>query len=83
MARLIGLIAAIAIALAVAGCGGSGHRSAQHGSGTSSTSSTTPDRTAAYPATFVARSTDPKAPGIAIFSAHSGQRLRRLTDNAA
>jgi hypothetical protein len=68
--RVIGLIAAIAVAVAVAGCGGSGHRS------------TTPTRTATYPATFVARSTDPKAPGIAIFSAHSGQRLRRLTDNA-
>jgi hypothetical protein len=67
--RLIGLIAATAIALAVAGCGGSGHRS------------TTPARTAAYPATFVARSTDAKAPGIAVFSTQGGQRLRRLTDN--
>lgn len=68
--RLIGLIAATAIALAVAGCGGSGHPS------------TTAVRTAAYPATFVARSTDPQAPGIAVFSTHSGRRLRRLTGNA-
>ena len=52
--RLIGLIAATAIALAVPGCGGSGHPS------------TTAVRTAAYPATFVARSTDPQAPGIAV-----------------
>jgi hypothetical protein len=73
VSRLTGLTAAIVTALAVAACGGSGHRS---------TSSTTPNRTAAYPATFVARSTDAKAPGIAIFSAHGGQRLRRLTDDA-
>jgi hypothetical protein len=68
--RLIGLIAAVAIALAVAGCGGSSHSSA------------TPPRTAAYPATFVARSTDAKAPGLALFSTRTGQPLRRLTDNA-
>jgi hypothetical protein len=37
---------------------------------------------AAYPATFVARSTDTKAPGIAVFSSHTGRRLRRLTDGA-
>ncbi len=67
--RLIGLIAAAAIALAIAGCGGSSHHT------------TTPARTAAYPATFVARSTDTKAPGIAMFSSRSGRPLRRLTDN--
>jgi len=67
--RLIGLIVATAIALAVGGCGGSSHHS------------TTPARTAAYPATFVARSTDAKAPGIAVFSSRSGQRLRQLTHN--
>jgi hypothetical protein len=89
-ARLIGLIAATAtaIALAVAGCGGAGHSAgsghggggAGHGGG-SGQSSTTPARTAAYPATFVARSTDTAAAGIAVFSTHSGQRLRRLTDS--
>jgi hypothetical protein len=68
VSRLFGLIATSAIALAVAGCGGSSH------------SSTT--ATAAYPATFVARSTAVKAPGIAVFSARNGQPVRRLTDGA-
>ena len=87
-ARLIGLIAATAIALAVAGCGGAGHHSAggqsadqSAGHHSASHSTTTSAPTASYPATFVARSTDTKAPGIAIFSTRSGQRLRRLTDN--
>jgi hypothetical protein len=93
--RLTGLVAATAIVLAVAGCGGSGHHSSTsaHASTTpadSSTSahasttpahSTTPADSPAYPATFVARSTNPKAPGIAVFSTHSGQPLRRLTNN--
>ena len=34
-----------------------------------------------YPATFVARSTNTKAPGIAVFSSRTGKPLRRLTDN--
>jgi hypothetical protein len=70
--RLTGLIAAIAIAVAVAvaGCGGSGHRS-----------TTTPEPAGPYPATFVARSTDTKAPGIAVFSSHTGKRMQMLTDN--
>jgi hypothetical protein len=87
-ARLIGLIAASA--LAVGGCGGSGQngRGSGHGGSGSGQSgsgaghrSTAPARTPAYPARFVARSMDTTAPGIAVFSTHSGQRLRRLTDD--
>jgi hypothetical protein len=94
VARVIGLIAASAIVLAIAGCGGSGHHSTTAASSTAASStaarttaasttaaSSTAGRAAAYPATFVARSTDTKAPGIAVFSAHSGRRLRQLTDN--
>ena len=103
-ARLIGLIAATTIALAVAGCGGSGQTgggsgqsggssgqsasgSGQSASGSGQSASRsgqggiTPAQTRAYPATFVARSTDTRAPGIAVFSTHTGQRLRRLTDS--
>jgi hypothetical protein len=70
MSRLAGLIAVTAIALALAGCGGTSHHS------------TTPAQSAAYPATFVARSTDAKAPGIAVFSSRTGKRMQMLTENA-
>jgi hypothetical protein len=66
--RLIGLLAATTIALAAAGCGAAGHRTATV--------------TAPYPTTFVARSTTAAAPGIAVYSTRTGQPLRRLTDNA-
>jgi hypothetical protein len=68
------VLALIAAAVAVAGCGGSGK--------SHTTRASTSASGARYPASFVAVSRASSSPGVTVYSSASGRPLRRLTDGA-